>query len=143
VNRVVFGLALLLTALATGWVVGAGLAFTKGRRRIDLIAGLSGAVLVGLPLHFLGPPGYRETLPALIVGASAAMLATWLTRMLTWKPEPVLRMADDASRVSRALLTHDVMTTGEGTRVLLSGGKLSVPDGGHVSPRPNVNKLTA
>jgi hypothetical protein len=129
VNPIVFFLALLLTGLATGWIVGAGLSFTGGRKRIDLVAGLAGAVLTGLPLHSLGPPGYREAVPALVVGASAAMLATWLTRIRTWKPEPVLRMPVSASTVSREQLTHDVMTTGEGTRLLLSGGKLSSPEG--------------
>ena len=113
-NTIVFFLVLLLTGLTAGWMVGAGLSFTGGRRRIDLVAGLSGAILVGLPLHLLGPPGYREALPALLVGLSAAILATWLVRIRTWKPEPHLRMPDDASTVSRALLTHDVMTTAEG-----------------------------
>ena len=133
-NPFAFFLALLLIGLTTGWAVGAGLSFTGGRRRIDLIAGLSGAVLAGLPLHVLGPPGYRETLPALLVGLSAAMLATWLTRIRTWKPEPVLRMADDAS--GHQQLTHDVMTTSDGTRLLLSGGKLGLPDGNEVARRP-------
>lgn len=135
-----FFLALLPIGLVTGWAVGAGLSFTGGRRRVDLFAGLSGAILVAVPLHFLGPPGYRETLPALIVGVSAAMIATWLTRILTWKPEPVLRMPDAAPRSSHEYLTHDVMTTAEGTALLRSGGKLSVPDrsgmtpGAHVEP---------
>ena len=124
-----FFLALLPIGLVTGWAVGAGLSFTGGRRRVDLFAGLAGAILVALPLHLLGPPGYREALPALIVGVSAAMLATWLTRILTWKSEPVLQMADDAPKSSREQLTHDVMTTAEGTALLLSGGKLSVPEG--------------
>ena len=124
-----FFLALLPIGLVTGWAVGAGLSFTGGRRRVDLVAGLSGAMLVALPLHLLGPPGYRETLPALIVGVSAAMFATWLTRVLTWKPEPLLRMPGDAPKPSHEYLPHDVMTTSEGTALLLSGGKLSVPDG--------------
>jgi hypothetical protein len=117
-NTIVFFLALLLTGLTAGWMVGGGLSFTGGRRHIDLIAGLSGAILVGLPLHLLGPPGYRETLPALLVGLSAAMLATWLVRIRTWKP-------DDTSKVSHERLTHDVMTTAEGTALLLSRGKLT------------------
>ena len=135
-----FFLTLLPIGLVTGWAVGAGLTFTGGRRRVDLVAGLSGAILVALPLHFLGPPGYRETLPALIVAVSAAMFATWLTRILTWKPEPLLRMAGDAPTPSHEYLTHDVMTTAAGTALLLRGGKLSVPDvsgmtrGAHVEP---------
>ena len=126
-NPIVFALALLLIGLATGWIVGAGLSFTAGRRRLDLIAGLSGALLAGLSLRLLAPPGYAEALPSLVFGATAAMLATFLTRILTAKPEPVLRRPPDASKVGRAQLSHDVMTTAEGTKLLLSGGKLSAP----------------
>ena len=129
----VFFLALLPIGLVTGWAVGAGLSFTGGRRRVDLVAGLAGAILVALPLHLLGPPGYREALPALIVGVSAAMFATWLTRILTWKPEPVLRIADDTPKPRQEYLTHDVMTTSEGTALLLSGGRLSVPGGSRMT----------
>ena len=128
-NPIVFALALLMIGLATGWIVGAGLSFTGGRRRLDLVAGLSGALLAGLALRLLAPPGYREALPSLIIGASAAMLATFLTRILTAKPDPVLQMPADASKVGRERLSHDVMTTAEGTRLLLSGGKLSAPLG--------------
>lgn len=134
-----FFLALLPIGLVTGWAVGAGLSFTGGRRRVDLFAGLSGAILVALPLHLLGPPGYRETLPALIVGVSAAMFTTWLTRIRTWKPEPSLRTADDA-KSSREQLTHDVMTTAEGTTLLLSGGKLSAPDGSRITRRTDAER---
>lgn len=127
-NPVVFFLLLLLIGLTTGWIIGAALSFTGGDRRIDLAAGLAGSVLAGLPLHLMGPAGYRETLPALLVGVSAAMLATWWSRILTWKPEPVLRQPDTASNVMHERLTHDVMTTGEGTALLLRNGMLSVPD---------------
>jgi len=130
-----FFLALLPIGLVTGWAVGAGLSFMGGRRRVDLLAGLFGAILVALPLRLLGLPGYSETLPALIVGVSAAMLATWLIRILTWKPEPVLRMADDVPKRSHEYLTHDVMTTAEGTALLVSGGKLSVPDESGIARR--------
>ena len=129
-----FFLALLPIGLVTGWAVGAGLSFTGGRRRVDLFAGLFGAILVALPLHLLGPRGYRETLPALIVGVSAAMFATWLTRILTWKREPDLRTADDV-KPSRELLTHDIMTTAEGTALILRGGNLSMPDGRGITRR--------
>ena len=128
-NPFAFFLALLPIGLVTGWAVGAGLSFTGGRRHVDLIAGLSGAILAALPLHLFGPPGYRETLPALIVGISAAMFATWSTQILTWKPEPLLRVAGDAPTSSREELTHDVMTSAEGTALLRSGGTLSVPEG--------------
>ena len=130
-----FFLALLPIGLVTGWAVGAGLSFTGGRRRVDLFAGLFGAILVALPLHLLGPRGYRETLPALIVGVSAAMFATWLTRILTWKPEPALQMADDAPKPSPEQLTHDIMTTAEGTALILRGGNLSMPDGRGITRR--------
>ena len=133
----VFFLALLPIGLVTGWAVGAGLSFTGGRRRVDLVAGLLGAIVVALPLHLLGPRGYSETLPALIVGVSAAMFSTWLTRIRTWKPEPSLPTADDA-RPSREQSTHDVMTTAEGTALLLSGGKLSMPDRSGITPRTHV-----
>ena len=69
---------------------------------------------------------------------SAAMFSTWLTRMLTWKPEATPRTADDA-RPSRAQSsTHDVMTTAEGTALLLSGGKLSIRDRSGITPRTHV-----
>ena len=136
-NPLVFALALLLIGLATGWIAGAGLSFTGGQRRIDLVAGLSGSLLAGLSLRLLGPAGYREVLPTLVVGASAAMLATCVTRILTAKPDPVLRMPADAAKVGRERLSHDVMTTGEGTRLLLSGGKLSAPLRNARAPRPS------
>ena len=135
-NPIVFALALLMIGLATGWIVGAGLSFTGGRRRLDLVAGLSGALLAGLSLRWLAPPGYREALPSLIIGATAAMLATFLTRILTAKPEPVLRRPADAWKVGRAQLSHDVMTTAEGTKLLLNGGKLSVPERNAGARRP-------
>ena len=137
-NPVAFFLALLAIGLATGWMVGMGLAFTGGRRRVDLFAGLFGAILVALPLHVLGPRGYRETLPALIVGVSAAMFATWLTRILTWKQEPVIRTADDVTS-SGEQLTHDVMTTAEGTALILSGGHLSMPNGRGITRRTDAD----
>ena len=136
-SQFVFFLALLPIGLVTGWAVGAGLSFTGGKRRIDLVAGLLGAILVALPLHVLGPRGYSEALPALIVGVSAAMFSTWWTRILTWKPEPSLRTTDEA-RPSRAQSTHDVMTTAEGTALLLSGGKLTIPDRSGIAPRTHV-----
>jgi uncharacterized membrane protein YeaQ/YmgE (transglycosylase-associated protein family) len=125
-NSIVWLLALLLLGLATGRIVGAGLAFTGGRARYDLTAGLLGALVIGVPLRLLGLTGYSAALPSLIVGVSAAMLATWLTRIFTWKPEPVLRPEIEPLKEGRLHRAHDLMTTSGGTRLLLSAGRLGV-----------------
>lgn len=125
-NNVVWLLALVLLGLATGKVIGAGLAFTGGRTRDDLVAGLLGAVVVGVPLRMLGLTGYSAALPTLIVGVSAAMLATWLTRIVTWKPEPVLIPEGEPAQDGAPRPAQDMMTSG-GTRLSLSGGKLGAP----------------
>lgn len=131
-NTIVWLVALLLLGLATGKIIGAGLAFTGGRTSYDLAAGLLGAAVVGVPLRLLGLPGYSAALPTLLVGVSAAMLATWLTRIFTWKPEPVLRPETEPVTAGRLHLAHDVMTTSGGTRLLLSAGRLGIS---HLSER--------
>ena len=118
-------LTLILLGLASGWIIGALLDFTKGRRVYDLAAGLLGAVSVAVPLRLSGSSGYSEALPTLLIGVGAAMLATWLTRIATWPAEPVLRLATDASDAPN--VQHDLMTTSDGTRLLLSAGRLVVP----------------
>jgi hypothetical protein len=118
---------LLLLGLATGKITGVGLAFTKGRTLYDLVAGVLGAVIVSVPLRLSGLSGYSAALPTLIVGVGAAMLATWLTRIATWAPEPALRPERDASNPSAAQLAHDLMTTSDGTRIFITEGRLVVP----------------
>ena len=136
-NTTVWVLALLLLGLATGKITGAGLAFTHGRTVYDLAAGLLGAVIASIPLRLAGLSGYSAPLPTLLVGIGAAMLATWLTRIATWQPEPILRALDDSSNSSNEQQRHDVMTTSEGTRLLLTAGRLVVPGAHEVATRPS------
>ena len=86
-NTIVWVLALLSLGLATGKITGAGMAFTRGRTTYDLAAGLLGAVIAGVPLRLAGLSGYSASLPTLLVGVGAAMLATWLTRVVTYVSE--------------------------------------------------------
>ena len=123
-NTILFVLLVLVVGLATGTIVGAGLTFTRGRTRDDLVAGLVGAIVGAVPLRLIGPAGYREALPALLVGLSAAMLATWLRRIVMWKKEPIRPITDTGPEVSEDRHRHDMLTTAEGTRLLLSGGRL-------------------
>ena len=136
-NTIVWVLALLLLGLATGKITGAGMAFTRGRTTYDLAAGLLGAVIAGVPLRLAGLSGYSASLPTLLVGVGAAMLATWLTRVVMWQAEPILRPADDSSDASNGQHAHDVMTTSDGTRLLLSAGRLVVPGAGEGVTRPS------
>jgi len=135
-NTIVWVLALLLLGLATGKITGAGMAFTRGRTIYDLAAGLLGAVVAGVPLRLAGLSGYSAPLPTLLVGVGAAILATWLTRIVTWQAEPILRPADDSSESSNEQQSHDVMTTSEGTRLLISAGRLVLPGPKEMPIRP-------
>lgn len=136
-NIFAFVLATLLIGLATGALVGAGLAFTHGRTRADLVAGLLGSIVGAVPLHVLGPAGYREPLPALLVGVSAAILATWLQRIVTWEKKPLQPYAQESAEINGEQHGHSMMTTAEGTRFLLGGGRLRIdePHGAN-SPLP-------
>ena len=136
-NTIVWVFALLVLGLATGKITGAGLAFTRGRTRYDLAAGVLGAVVAAVPLRWSGLAGYSAALPTLIIGVAAAMLAAWLLRIVMWPPEPRLRPLDSPHPHNR-LLTHDVMTTSDGTRLLMSTGKLVVP----VTSEMAVERLT-
>lgn len=138
-NTILFVLAVLGVGLATGKLIGAGLAFTNGRPRDDLVAGLLGAVVVALPLRLFGPAGYREPLPALLIGLSAAMLATWLQRIVMWKKEPIRRDTDASLDVSQEYYRHDMLTTAEGTKLLLSGGRLIVGQAEVARPTPRAS----
>jgi hypothetical protein len=135
-NAIVWILALPLLGLATGTVTGAGMAFTRGRTIYDLAAGLLGAVIAGVTLRLAGLSGYSEPLPTLLAGVGAAILATWVTRIATWPPEPNLRAADDSSNASAEQHTHDLMTTSDGTRILISARRLVVPEAKEAAIRP-------
>lgn len=126
-NTTVWLIALVLLGLATGKVVGALLAFTGGRTSYDLVAGALGAVLVGVPLRLASLTGYSAALPTLLVGVSAAILATWLTRIATWQAEAVLRPEEEPAHTDELRQAHDMMTTSDGTRLLLSSGRLVAP----------------
>ena len=126
-NTMVWLLALLVLGLATGKIIGMGIPFTGGRTRTDLLAGLLGAFIVAVPLRLSGLRGYNAELPTLIVGVSAAMLATWMTRMLTWKAEPLLSSEAVVALDGADPRTNETMTTSEGTRVLLQARRLVVP----------------
>jgi hypothetical protein len=127
-NTIMWFLALALLGIATGRIVGTGLTFTGGRASRDMVAGLLGALVVAVPLRLSGVTGYSDTLQTLIVGVTAAMLATWLTRIATWKTEPLVLTDKDRVQEEVPQLSSDVMTTGDGTRLFLSGGRLVAPD---------------
>jgi hypothetical protein len=79
-------------------------------------------------VHFIGPAGYREPLPALLIGVCGALLATWLRRIATWKKEPIRGVTDTAHEATDDRHQHDMLTTAEGTRLLLTGGRLTVQE---------------
>jgi hypothetical protein len=127
VNSIVWLIALVLLGLATGKIVGAALLFTGGRSNYDLVAGLLGALVVGIPLRLAGLTGYSAALPTLIVGVSAAIFATWLRRIITWPAEPVLHPEQESRDTGEMRQPHDLMTTSDGTRILLTAGRLVAP----------------
>jgi len=128
-NTIVWLLALALLGLATGKLIGMGLAFTGGRTSYDLVAGILGALVLAIPLRLSHLTGYSAALPTLIIGVSAAMLSTWLTRIVTWKADPVIRLEKESAPEGRVHLSQDLMTTAEGTRMLMRGGRLVEPRG--------------
>ena len=120
-NTLLWVVLLLVLGLVTGRVVGALTAFTRGPAIYDLLAGGIGALVAGVLLRSIGPLSLRAPLLTLLSGVGAAFLATWLTRIATWAPEPRLRRPDDASPFAgTAEQRHDVMTTGEATAMLLT-----------------------
>lgn len=124
-NTLVWLVAPLVLGLATGRIIGALLTFTGGRIAYDLTAGLLGALTAGVFLRLVGSSGLRSALPTLLVGVAAAILATWLTRIATWRADPVLRLpVQDSAQANDDWRTHDVMTTADGTRLLLTAGRL-------------------
>jgi uncharacterized membrane protein YeaQ/YmgE (transglycosylase-associated protein family) len=136
VNTILFVLLVLVIGLVTGRLIGAGLAFTHGRTRDDLIAGVIGAAVGAVPMHFFGPAGYRESLPALLIGVSAAMVATWSTRVASWKKEPIRSLMDGRPEPTHDHHRHDMLTTSEGSRLLLSGGRLTMEEPVVAQPIP-------
>lgn len=126
-NTFMWAVMLLLLGLVAGKIVGALTAFTRAPAVYDLVAGGLGALAGGVLLRSIGPVSFRAPLVTLLAGVAAALLATWLTRIITWPPEPRLRIADDAARDSAGAehRRHDVMTTGEATAILLTEGRLA------------------
>jgi uncharacterized membrane protein YeaQ/YmgE (transglycosylase-associated protein family) len=128
-NTLVWIIMLLFLGLVTGKIVGALMAFTRGRAVYDLIAGGLGALTGGVLSRLLGPASFHAPLLTLLTGVGTALLATWLTRIATWPAEPALRRPDDVSpHAGNEQQRHDMMTTGEGTRILLSQGRLFVAE---------------
>ena len=127
-STILFVSLVLVVGLTTGWLIGAALAFTGSRTRYDLIAGTLGAIVVAVPVHAMGPAAYRQPLSALLIGVSAAILATWLRRIVAWKQEPLPRVANELAESSPPRHRHEMLTTSEGTTLLLKSGRLSVED---------------
>ena len=124
-NTIMWLVMLLALGLVAGKVVGMLTAFTRGPTVYDLPAGALGALGGGVLLRSIGSPELHAPLLTLLTGLGAAMLGTWLTRILTWPAEPILRRPDDGlpSRGDQQDL-HDLMTTSEGMRLLLKEGRL-------------------
>ena len=127
-NIFVWIVVLLVLGLVTGRVVGALTAFTRGPAVYDLLAGGLGALIGGALLRLIGPVGLRDPLPALLIGIGAAFLATWLTRIATWPADAPLQRPDDLlAEGGPARQRHELMTTAEGSRLLLRQGHLLLP----------------
>jgi uncharacterized membrane protein YeaQ/YmgE (transglycosylase-associated protein family) len=127
-NTIVWVVLVLVLGLVTGNIVGTLTAFTRGPVAYDLLAGGLGALTGGVLARSIGPLSVRTPLLTLLTGAAAAFLATWLTRIATWPPEPKLRRPDDWSPYAATeQQRHDVMTTGEATTILLRQGRLVAP----------------
>ena len=66
-------------------------------------------------------------LVVLLSGVGVAALTAWLRRRVTRRPEPIRHGRENPSSEIKAQV-HDVMTTSDGTRVLLRNRKLVRPD---------------
>jgi hypothetical protein len=127
-NIFVWIVLLLVLGLVTGRVVGALTAFTRGPVLDDLLAGGLGAVIGGGLLRWIGPLSLRAPLLTLLIGVGVAFLATCLTRIASWPAEPPLRRPDDLLEEGFAAhQRHELMTTAEGSRLLLKQGHLVLP----------------
>jgi ABC-type xylose transport system permease subunit len=134
-NTLVWVVMLVVLGLVTGKVVGALTAFTHAPAVYDLLAGSLGAIAGGVLLRSIGPISFHAPLLTLLTGVGAAFLATWLTRIATWAPEPTLQQPEDASPYAGTeRQRHDVMTTGEATTFLLRHGRLVEPQALHNRP---------
>jgi hypothetical protein len=119
---------LIVLGLVTGSIVGALTAFTRGPAVYDLLAGGLGALTGGGLVRVIGPLSFRAPLLTLLTGVGVALLATWLTRIASWPAEPPLRRLEDVlSDGGDAQRRHELMTTAEGTRLLLKQGHLLAP----------------
>lgn len=127
-STILFVFLVLVLGLTVGWLIGAALAFTGSRTRYDLIAGVLGAIVVAVPVHAMAPAAYGQPLSASLIGVSAAMLATWLRRIVAWKQEPLPRAAKDPVDSTPPRHRHDMLTTSEGTTLLLKSGRLTIDD---------------
>ena len=72
-------------------------------------------------------------LVTLLVGIGAAILAAWLMGRSTRRAAQIRQAEDDASSASTAAHMHDLMTTSDGTRLLLRAGRLVVPGASEVA----------
>ena len=127
-NTLLWIVMLLVLGLVTGKIVGLLTAFTRGPAVYDVLAGGLGAVTGGVLLRVVAPLSFHAPLLTLLTGVGAAFLATWLTRIATWPAEPPLLRPDDVSTDAvAAQRQHELMTTGEGSRLLLKQGHLLPP----------------
>ena len=119
---------LIVLGLVTGSIVGALTAFTRGPAVYDLLAGGLGALTGGGLVRVIGPLSFRAPLLSLLTGVGVALLATWLTRIASWPAEPPLRRLEDVlSDGGDTQRRHELMTTAEGSRLLLKQGHLLAP----------------
>jgi len=87
-----------------------------------------------------------QVVTLLVAGlAMGVMLAALVARRVMWRAKPILPPADDASSGDTSTaeastadakrLAHDLMTTSDGTRLLLRAGRLVVPGADDLVPR--------
>ena len=70
---------------------------------------------------------------------SRSTFVTWLTRIATWPAEPPLGRPDDLSAEGFAAhQRHELMTTAEGSRLLLKQGHLVLPRSKNPETEPTV-----
>ena len=115
--------SLLVVGILAGAGAGALLTFTGGRAMRDLTVGPLGAFTAGVLLHLVS--GSATFLPTLVAGVGGAILATWLTRVASWPPDP------KPQPLPAVLPLHNppsLMTTGEASRIWIHEGRLVAAD---------------